>query len=170
MRGLFKQFCYEQGHVAVATAKGSFGRVDEFRPHPNDDVLWPEGSESLPVLPWSTFFFQIWKDKLPKLWIHNSCKDTCPCFILQNHFRYKSEKANARQQLESETDENDSLSSNDSEFSDKEIIAKANLHVEQAKAQRLYINELKTLAEAEKENEHSAQRFVIYSLSSLSFV
>jgi hypothetical protein len=51
------------------------------------------------------------------------------------------------------------LSSDDSKFSDEEIIAKANLHVEQAKAQHLYINELKTLAEAEKENEHSAQRF-----------
>jgi hypothetical protein len=68
-----------------------------------------------------------------------------------------------------QTDENDSFSSNDRKFSDEEIIAKANLHVEQAKAQHLYINELKTLAEAEKENEHSAQRFVIYSLSSLFF-
>jgi hypothetical protein len=38
--------------------------------------------------------------------------------------------------------ENDSLSINDSEFSDEELIAKTNLHVEQAKAQYLYINEM----------------------------
>jgi hypothetical protein len=56
MRGLYKQFCYEQGHVVVATAKGSFGKVDEFAPHPNDEILWPEGSQTLPVLPWSMFF------------------------------------------------------------------------------------------------------------------
>jgi hypothetical protein len=61
------------------------------------------------------------------------------------------------------------LSSNDGEISDEEIIAKANLHMEQAKVRCLYINELKTLAESEKENEHSAQRFVIYLLSSLFF-
>ena len=151
----------------VATAKGSFGKVDDFTPRPNDDDLWPEGSEVLPVVPWSTFF-QIWKDRLPKLRIRNSCEDTCPeCFILRNRFRYKSEKANTRQQLESESDESESSSSDESEFSDEELIARANLHVEQAKAQRLYINDLKTVAEAEKENEHSARRFVTYFRSSL---
>lgn len=159
MRGLFKQFCFERGHVVDATSKGSFGKVDEFTPRPNDELLWPEGSEMLPVLPWSTFF-QIWKEKLPKLRIRNQCEDTCPeCYILRNRFRYKSERSN-RQQQESDSDASNSSSSNESDFSDEDLIAKANLHVEQAKSQRLYINELKAVAEEESRNEHTARRFV----------
>jgi hypothetical protein len=74
---------------------------------------------------------------------------------LHSRFRYKSEKTN-RQQQESESDASEPLSSDESDFSDEELITRANLHVEQAKSQRLFINELKALAEEENENEHTA--------------
>ncbi len=132
-----------------------FGKVDEFAPCPNDEILWPEESQTLPVLPWSTFF-QIWKEKLPRLCIRNQCEDTCPeCYVLCNCFRYKSDRT-SRQQQESESEASKSLSSDESDFSDEELISRANLHVEQAKSQRLFINELKALAEEENEHEHTA--------------
>jgi len=65
-RGLYKQFCFERGHLVTQTAKGSYGKVDDYLPRPFDDTLWPEDSPILPVVSWS-IFYRLWKDKLPKL-------------------------------------------------------------------------------------------------------
>ncbi len=60
-RGVFKNFCF-----FLAPAKGIYGKLDDFSPCPYDELLWPEGSEALPVVTCS-IFHQIWKAKLPKL-------------------------------------------------------------------------------------------------------
>lgn len=94
--------------------------------------------------------------KLPKLRIRNSCEDTCPeCYVLKNKFKFKAE---ARQRQSSDEDDDDSISSNSSTNSDELLIIKANEHIEQAIAQRSYINMLKEQAESEANNEHSARR------------
>ena len=160
-RGLFKKFCFERGHVLLASSKGSYGKLEDFAPRPYDELLWPEGSETLPVVPWSVFH-QIWKEKLPKLKIRNRCEDTCPeCFVLKNRFKFKADRWQRRPESSDDSDAVSlSSSSSRSDFSDEELISQANEHVEQARSQRNHINHLKEVAEAERGFEHEARRFV----------
>ncbi len=154
-RSLFEQFCYERGYVVKPSAKGNYGEVDNFEPRPFDEDLWPEGSTTLEVLTWSKFH-QIWKQKLPKLRIRSKCEDTCPeCWVLKNQFWYKSSRN--RQRCSSDSD-GSVFSDQSAEYSDEDLIIKANEHVTQAAAQRTYINELKEKAHQEALNEHEARR------------
>ncbi len=97
--------CFDRGHVLLASAKGSYGKLEDFSPCPYDELLWPEGSETLPVVPWSVFH-QIWKEKLPKLKIHNWCEDTCPkCFVLKNLFKFKADRWQWRPESSDDSDD-----------------------------------------------------------------
>jgi hypothetical protein len=156
-RRLYKQFCFERGHIVSSTDKGSYGSVDQFLPRPFDEDLWPENSPVLPAVSWA-IFHNIWKTKLQKLRIRNSCEDTCPeCYVLKNKFKFRAE-ARHRPSSDEEDDDSNSSSSSSSVNSDEELIIKANEHIEQAIAQRTYINTLKLQAESEADNEHSARR------------
>jgi hypothetical protein len=164
-RGLYKQFCFERGHVLVASAKGNFGCMDDFSPRPYDEDFWPEGSVTLPVVPWSTFG-KVWEERLPKLRIRRKCEDTCPeCFLIKNRFRYReARRDNINSDCSSVDSETDS-----GDYSDEDLIIKANAHVEQAQSQCAYVNELKVEAEKEKDKEHHDRRFVLLCLQVCRF-
>jgi hypothetical protein len=129
--------------------------VNQLLPHPFDEHIWPENSPVVPVVSW-VIFHNIWKIKLPKLRIRNSCKDTCPeCYIPNNKFKFI---AKACQCSSSDKEDDDSNSSSSSINSDEELIIKANEYIEQAIDQHTNINTLKQQAESEADNKHSAQR------------
>ncbi len=81
------RFCFERGHLLSCTAKGNYGKVDDYPSRLYVD-LWSNGTERLPVPDWKCFRM-IWETRVPNLRIQNSCEDTCPeCFILKNKFKY----------------------------------------------------------------------------------
>ena len=83
-RKLYAQYCYSRGYKVKASAKGSYGKTEGYEVRPIDDILWPEGSVSLPVCSWKDFLV-IWKVNLPKLTIRNPCEDTCgDCVKIRN--------------------------------------------------------------------------------------
>ena len=83
----FLRFCFERGYLLSSTAKGDYGKLENYPRRPFDE-LWPEGSEHLPVPDWKGFR-RIWEERVPKLRIRNKSEDTCPeCFILKNKFKY----------------------------------------------------------------------------------
>jgi uncharacterized Zn finger protein (UPF0148 family) len=156
-RGLYKQFCFERGHFITQTAKGSYSKVDDYLPRPFDDTLWPEDSPILPVVSWS-IFYRLRKDKLPKLRIRNQCEDTCPeCYVLKNKMKYRVEASNERE-ADNSDDDRVSVSSDFSVNTEEDLIIKANEHVEQAIAQRTYINAVKDIARSEAMYEHTERR------------
>jgi hypothetical protein len=63
-RKLYTEYCFERGHKVKANAKGSYGKVSLYSPRPFDAVLWPQGSQPLPVCCWMDFLI-IWKKELP---------------------------------------------------------------------------------------------------------
>jgi hypothetical protein len=65
-RKLYMEYCFERGHKVKTNAKGSYGKVSLYSPRPFDDVLWPQGSQPLPVCCWMDFLI-IWKKELPFL-------------------------------------------------------------------------------------------------------
>ena len=52
---LYVMFCFECGWDILSTAKGNYGRLESYPKRQQDDMLWPEASEVLPVCSWSTF-------------------------------------------------------------------------------------------------------------------
>jgi len=51
-RKLYVEYCFERGHKVKANATGSYGKVSLYSPRQFDDVLWPQGSQPLPVCCW----------------------------------------------------------------------------------------------------------------------
>jgi hypothetical protein len=85
-RKLYAEYCYGRGYKVKANAKGSYGKVSEYALHENDDVLWPEGSDCLPVCSWKDFLF-IWRIEFPLSTIRNPCEDThAECHKICNSF------------------------------------------------------------------------------------
>ncbi len=48
-QSIYTGWCYSQGFKAKADAKGNFGSVGMFEQRPNDDILWPVGSDGVPL-------------------------------------------------------------------------------------------------------------------------
>jgi hypothetical protein len=73
------RFCFNNEHVVTSSASG----IDAYAACPSDDLLWPEGSVSLPI---PDDFRKIWKCRCPTICIHNDCEDACPeCNILKDN-------------------------------------------------------------------------------------
>ena len=82
-RSIYTGWCYSQGFKAKADAKGNFGSVATYERRPNDDILWPEGSEGV-LCSWSSFL-KIWAKHFPHLKIRKACEDVCgECVRLRN--------------------------------------------------------------------------------------
>jgi len=164
-RKLYRDYCFAQGHLAKADAKGSYGAIRNFDERPVDDLLWLEGSVPLPICAWQGFL-TVWKKNFPNLTIRNPCEDTCgECTKIKNRMhlldRIEQRRAVAAQVDNNNEDEDDSVSIengnsdndnesysgplleeyelfNQQEFPAEAIILHASLHLERAKRQREY--------------------------------
>ncbi len=84
---LYAEYCYGRGYKVKANAKGSYGKLSSYSLRDYDEVLWPEGTDPLPVCSWKDFL-SIWKSEFPFLKIRNPCEDTCAeCHKIRNSFR-----------------------------------------------------------------------------------
>ena len=55
-------------------------------------MLWPEGSEVLPVCSWSMFKI-VWKIHFPSLKIHPKSEEICgECQVYKNQFKFRKAK------------------------------------------------------------------------------
>jgi hypothetical protein len=165
----FLRFCFERGYLLSSTAKGDYGKLENYPRRPFDE-LWPEGSEHLPVPDWKGFR-RIWEERVPKLRIRNKSEDTCPeCFILKNKFKYLG----SRKRQPDDVDDPDAAVTTDPFINDDEnLLFDANTHAEQAKQQRDVARERQETAIQEANNEHEDRRFVfcfIHSFSLLLFL
>lgn len=192
-RKLYTQYCFSRGYVIKPTAKGSYGSVEDYERRPFDDILWPEGTMSLPVCCWKSFL-QIWKNNFPHLTIRNPCEDTCgDCFKIRNSFKIldklnRARRAAARAEAESdvEDDENiDNVDGNNSysdasdveeydflnkqDYPEEVIIMKATKHAVHAQNQRNYAKERIAGAKATFNNPWEERRFVFCFFCSLYF-
>jgi hypothetical protein len=158
-RKLYRDFCFSRGYKVKSDANGSFGKVKNYALRPFDDLLWPEGSEPLPVCSWNGFL-RVWKEKFPKLTIRNPCEDTCgACTKIRNKFHIVERIRNARVAAAARENVDGNSSSSDEdcnsnaysfdgaveydflnrqEYPEEVIIMEASLHATQAQTQRDY--------------------------------
>lgn len=183
-RKLYSDWCYSIGYKVRSDAKGSFGPTSKYEPRPFDDVLWPEGSEQLPVSSWHSFL-AVWKQQFPKLKIRNSCEDVCgECVRLRNSIVHVDEKRRRRRNrfvaaasldldgLSSDGDSRESSSMEteesdeeyevppDTEYLEEYLFFKANDHVVQAQSQRSFVQVRQQQAKETRHLDHSERRFV----------
>ena len=128
------RFCFERGYLLESSAKGDYGKLENYPRRPYDD-FWTEDMEPLPVPDWRRFC-GVWKTHLPKVRIRNACEDTCPeCFILKNQFRFLgSRRRNEENQEEVSVANIEDLPGDFS--ADEALLFNSNLHAEQAQQQR----------------------------------
>jgi hypothetical protein len=167
-RKIYRDFCFDRGYLPKADAKSSYGAVRNYQLRPYEDLLWPEGSEPLPICSWQGFL-GVWKDHFPKLTIRNPCEDTCgECTKIRNQMyqldRMQQRRAHAACAADSGNDDDDAeiasidrLDSGDEMMQDKMaaeyelisqqefpaevLILQASLHVAKAKRQREYASQ-----------------------------
>jgi hypothetical protein len=66
-QGIYKRLCYIHNYKINFNLFGAYPKVEEYPiPYDFDDILWPLGSEPLPVYSWSSFL-KNWKAKYPNL-------------------------------------------------------------------------------------------------------
>jgi hypothetical protein len=86
-RKLYAEYCFSRGYQVKSNATGSYGKVSSYPIRAYDDLLWPEGSQTLPVCSWKGFL-STWKEEFSYMKIRNPCEDTCAeCFKIRNSFR-----------------------------------------------------------------------------------
>jgi len=84
---IYEQFCYEQGWKICSDTKGKYPKLKGFLIQENDNLLWPAGSECLPVCAWQSFM-QAWNKDVMNLQIRKPSEDICgKCLIFKNAFR-----------------------------------------------------------------------------------
>ena len=89
-RTLYSRWCWLRGwDLKPKGGDGSYGRISDYQKRVNtpgtfDELLWPEGSQSLPVCS-KTAFCKFWDDKFKDLVIKKSSHDTCGvCYLFMN--------------------------------------------------------------------------------------
>jgi hypothetical protein len=127
---LFLRFCFERGHILSATASGNCCCMESYSLRLVDNLLWPEGSVSLPV-PSRKSFHDVWKHSCSNVHIPEQCKDTYPeCFVLSNRFHYCR-----AQDHDDDSDGSNSDSSDSEHYPYEDLIEQASNHAEEAQQQ-----------------------------------
>lgn len=193
-RSIYSGWCYSQGYKAKANAKGSFGSVTNYELRPYDDVLWPEGSQSV-ICSWSSFL-KIWRKHFSHLKIRNACEDVCgECVRLRNSFvhlkkmtakKQRDEKAADNSGTSSDGDSNNSNHDADAdvdsinneviddideqEFPEEYLWFRANQHAVQAQAQRVLAQTREEEAQGSISLPHEERRFVVGRICSYNYL
>ena len=87
---LYSRWCWLRGwDIKPKGGVGSYGKISEYPKRVNtvgtfDELLWPEGSVSLPVCS-KVSFCNFWDDNFKDLVIKKSSHDTCAvCYLFSN--------------------------------------------------------------------------------------
>jgi hypothetical protein len=122
-RDMYSRFCYQQGHVAKATAKGDYGKVKDFAKRVDDE--WPVDLQPGPICDWRCFR-DYWDSEYPNIRIRPTSQDTCgECYVWRNRVKFG---------IRDPDDEN-----YNSEGDPVDLVQEAAAHVEQANAMRLAV-------------------------------
>ena len=160
-RQVYKDFCFDRGWKVGTTAKGSYGHIEDYEAREVDDVLWPAGSEGLPVPSWKGFN-DIWDEYFPNLKIRSATEDICgECYTLANRFR-QARRSNGSDSDTDDDSDDGSVTPNCQR--NEALIEEASKHVKQAKAMREMATDRIDKARADKANnvpfEQSQQTFI----------
>ena len=157
-RKMYERFCYENGWVAKADARGNYKEWKNYELRCNDDHLgdlseWPSSSVPQVICSWSTFT-SYWAKFRPKLRIRPPSRDTClQCNIFRNRVKYV-QKNEIDPALENTADlDDDTLKCHIAEEREEQLILGAAKHVKMAIAQKTLASEkIKAAVESESNN------------------
>ena len=152
-RGLYRQWCFENGHVVSFDAQMKHPTTNR----PFEDSMWPESSVQTVICSWPSFT-NFWEREFPNLRIRPQSEDTCgECHIVAMRYKYKSFRAvlesgaitvNTEASAVVDRLKESGVDFGDEEGTDVAILKEALQHVEAAQKQRALHNKVVEEAEA----------------------